>query len=198
MKFYQSFLFYLAVALLIISPFSGYAIVMLVPFAIFILVFDYILRGLIKPGWRLRIAQIAVLPLFFLLLFIPKSDRAVYLKIKLSPGFVGVVSIYLGVEGAPPLPSDTATILIPPDGLFVTSTPLAQNEPLGTNMDQLKLAYFQIKTSATFNYCTKFTSIEYLVSNVDSVRSVPDTFAHGRSHLFHDSLVQQCIDKVRF
>jgi hypothetical protein len=196
MKFYESFLFYVAIALLLIAPFSGYAVVALLFVACLILLADFLLRSIMKSGWRLRVAQILVLPFLAILLVLPRTDRAVYLKVVLPPGFVGEVSIYLGIKGTPPLASDTATIVIPSDGLFLTSTVLNKDEPLGTNLNQQGLPFCVLKAPASFDYCTGYSSIDYLVSNVDSIRTVLDTFSRSRPRLFHDSLMNVCMDKL--
>jgi hypothetical protein len=194
MKYYQSFLFYLACAMLAIAPFSGFAIVALVPMALGILAIDFILRKYIKNRSYLRIFQVLTLALFLLFPFFPRSEHPIYLKVNLPPDFVGEVMIVLGVEGAPPLESDTATIQIPSDGLFLTSTAIGRKDQLGTNLDQQRLAYYHLVAPPTFE-CGKYKIVDYRVSSVDSIRFVPDTFYYNRTTRYYDSLWRSCKDE---
>ena len=65
MKFYQSFLFYIAVAMLVLAPFSGYAIIVLIPSALIILLADVLLRRFVKNRRRLVVFQLLVLVVLF-------------------------------------------------------------------------------------------------------------------------------------
>jgi hypothetical protein len=188
MKFYESFLFYLAVALLIISPFSGYAIVVFIPLALILLLVDLVLRKLVKNRNTLRTLQFASLALLMSYPFWPRWDHSVNLKVKLPPNFVGNVRIVLGVDGYPPLSSDTATILIPLDGLFLTSTSVGKKDHLDTDLPQQNLPYFEVLGSPNYE-CEKYKMVSYRVSNVDSITYVPYPLEKNRPQAFYDSLL---------
>ena len=132
MKFYQSFLFYIAAAMLMLAPFSGYAIIVLIPSALTILLADVLLRRFVKNRRRLVVFQVLILVVLFSYPLWPRWDRGVNLIVKLPPNYVGDVRIVMGIDGAAPLESDT--ILIPANGLFLTSTSIGKNDQLGTDL----------------------------------------------------------------
>ncbi len=186
MKFYQSFLFYIAVAMLVLAPFSGYAIIVLIPSALIIILADVLLRRFVKNRRRLVVFQLLTLVVLFSYPLWPRWDGSVSLKVNLPPNFVGHVMIVMGVEGAPPLESNTATISIPPNGLFLSSTRVGKEDKLVTNLDQQHLAYFE-SIGSSYN-CGRYKIVDYHVSNVDSIQSMPLTLVKSRAQEFYDSL----------
>jgi hypothetical protein len=188
MKFYESFLFYLAVALLIISPFSGYAIVVFIPLALILLLVDLVLRKLVKNRNTLRILQFGCLALLLSYPFWPRWDRSVKLTLKLPPRFVGEVMVVLGVDGAPPLSSDNATILIPPDGLFLTSTGIDKRDKVEAAFANQNLSYLQSIGFPGFR-CDQYFMLFYRLSTVDTIQSVPPTLPISRPRAYYDSLL---------